>query len=123
MSLTTLTTEAMEEGSYFITVSFYDEDGAAETPNVGTIKWTLTDNDGSVINDNDYIAATSSSSITIELEGDDLAIQSGETSSLVRRHLIVEWEYNSALGDDKPAKAECVFFIRNLIRLPLDITP
>lgn len=119
MSLTVLTTEAMEEGSYFITVAFLDENGAAKIPNADTIYWTLTDNAGTVINDRDYEAETSASSITIELEGDDLAIQSGETASLVRRRLILLWEYDSDLGNDKPAKAECIFLIRNLTRLPV----
>ena len=119
MSLTTLTTEAMEEGSYFITVAFLDEDDAAETPNVDTIYWTLTDPDGVVINDRDYEAIASATSVTIELEGDDLAIQSGETASIVRRRLIVMWEYDSDLGNDKPAKAECIFPLRNLTRLPV----
>ena len=121
MALTVLTTEAMEEGSYFITVAFLDEDGDAETPNVDTIYWTLTDNKGTVINDRDYEAETSANSITIELEGDDLAIQTGETASLVRRRLVILWEYDSDLGDDKPAKAEVIFLIRNLTRLPVEV--
>jgi hypothetical protein len=118
MSLTTLTTEAMEEGSYFITISFYDEDDKAETPNADTIKWTLTDRDGTVINDRHNVSETSATSITIELEGDDLAIQSGETAPIVRRRITVLWEYDSDLGNDKPAKAECIFPLRNLTRLP-----
>ena len=120
MAITTLTTEAMEEGSYFITVAFYDEDDDAVSPNAGTIYWTLTDKNGTVINDRDYEAATSATSITIELEGADLAIQSGETTTLVQRRLILLWEYDSVLGDDKPAKAEVYFNIRNLTRIPIN---
>lgn len=120
MALSVLTTEAMEEGSYFIDVAFYDEDDGAETPNVDTIKWTLTDNDGTVINSRDNEAIASASTITIELEGDDLAIQSGETAAVVRRRITLLWEYDSDLGDDKPAKAECIFPLRNLTRLPAE---
>ena len=120
MSLTVLETEAMEEGSYFVDVAFYDEDDDAETPNADTIKWTLTDNDGTIINDRDNEAIASDSTITIELEGDDLAIQSGETAPIVRRRVVVLWEYDSDLGTDKPAKAECIFPLRNLTRLPAD---
>jgi len=123
MSLTVLTTEAMEEGSYFVTVSFFDEDDAAETPNADTIYWTLTDNDGTVINDRDNEAIDSDTSVTIELEGDDLAIQSGETADLVRRRITLLWEYDSDLGNDKPATAECIFILRNLRRLPVAIVP
>lgn len=121
MSLTILTTEAMEEGSYFVAVAFTDEDGAAVTPNEGTIYWTLTDNDGTVINDRDYVAEASAGSITIELAGADLAIQTGETAALVRRRITIEWEYDSDLGADKPAKSEVIFLLRNLTRLPVDI--
>lgn len=118
MSIEILTTEAMEEGSYFITVSFYDEDDAAEIPNANTIKWTLTDNKGTIINDRDNEAEASAASITIELQGDDLAIQAGETAPVVRRSVIVTWEYDSSLGDDKIGMAECIFKLRNLTRLP-----
>lgn len=121
MALTVLTTEAMEEGSYFITVSFYDEDDAAVIPNAGTIYWTLTDSAGTVINSRDYEAETSAASITIELEGSDLAIQAGETAALVRRRLTILWVYNSDLGNNKPAKAEVIFLIRNLTRIPVAI--
>jgi len=118
MSLTILTTEAMEEGSYFVTVAFTDEDDAAVTPNADTIFWTLTDNDGTVINSRDYVAEASASSITIELEGDDLAVQTGETAALLRRKITILWEYDSDLGNDKPAKSEVIFLLRNLTRLP-----
>lgn len=118
MALTVLTTEAMEEGSYFITVAFYDEDDNAETPNADTIKWTLTDSDGTVINSRHNVSETSGTSVVIELEGNDLAIQSGETAPIVRRRVTVLWEYDSDLGNDKPAKAEVIFPLRNLTRLP-----
>lgn len=121
MSLTVLDTEAMEEGSYFIDISFFDEDDVAETPNADTIKWTLTTNDGTIINDRDNEAIASDTTVTIELVGDDLAIQSGETSPVVRRRMIVLWEYDSDLGSDKPAKAECIFPLRNLTRLPATV--
>lgn len=121
MSLTVLTTEAMEEGSYFIDVDFFDEDETAVVPNPNTIFWTLTDSNGTVINERDYESIASASSIIIELEGDDLAVQAGETASLLRRRLVLKWEYDSDLGDDKPAMAECIFILRNLTRLPVEI--
>lgn len=121
MSITALTEEAMEEGSYFITVPFYDEDGDAVVPNADTIYWTLTDNAGNVINGRDYEALASAASVTIELEGDDLAVQSGETASVLRRRVVVMWEYDSDLGNDKPGKAECIFTLRNLTRIPAEV--
>ena len=121
MSITLLTEEAMELGSYFITVAFFDEDGAAVAPNADTIFWTLTNSSGVVINDRDYEAEVSATSITIELEGDDLAVQTGETASLLRRRVIVAWEYDSDLGNDKPGNMECIFVLRNLTRIPAAI--
>ena len=119
MSLTTLTTEALEEGSYFVDVSFYNEDAELVTPNADTIYWTLTDDVGTVINARDYEAESSLSTITIELEGDDLAWQSGERGKVARRRLTILWEYDSDLGNDKPGTAECIFLLRNLTRLPV----
>ena len=121
MSLTTLTTEALEEGSYFVDVSFYNEDNELVTPNEGTIYWTLTTDRGVVINSRDYEAEASGQTITIELEGDDLAFTSNENRKLIKRRLTLLWEYDSDLGNDKPAKAECIFYIRNLTRLPVAV--
>jgi len=120
MSLTTLTTEALEEGSYFVDVSFYNEDDELVVPNADTIYWTLTTDVGTVINSRDYEAESSLSTITIELEGNDLALQSGEIGEVVRRRITLLWEYDSDLGNDKPAKAECIFLLRNLTRLPVE---
>ena len=121
MSLTTLTTEAFEEGSYFVDVYFYNEDDELVTPNADKIYWTLTTNHGVVINSRNYEAETSGQTITIELEGDDLALEAGENKGLIKRRLTLLWEYDSDLGNDKPAKAECIFYIRNLTRLPVAV--
>jgi hypothetical protein len=118
MALTELTDEAIEGGYYPITVSFLDEDGDAVAPNANTIYWTLTDNKGTVINGRDYEAKASAASVVIELAGDDLAILAGETAEVVRRRLVVLWEYNSDLGNNKKGRTECIFRLRNLTRLP-----
>jgi len=121
MSITLLTEEAMELGSYFITVAFFDENGDAVMPNADTIFWTLTNNSGTVINDREYEPEDSATSITIQLEGDDLAVQTNEMKSVLRRRVIVTWEYDSDLGNDKPANMECIFPLRNLTRIPAEI--
>ena len=119
---TLLSEPAAEEGSYFITVSFLDEDDNAETPNADTIYWTLTDRYANVINERDYEAETSATSITIELEGDDLALQASEAGSdVVRRYVTVLWEYDSDLGNNKPGKAECVFPLHRVKRIPVAV--
>ena len=118
MSLTELTDEAIEGGYYPVTVAFLDEDGDAVIPNANTIYWTLTNNKGTVINGRDYEAKASAASIVIELDGSDLAILAGETAEIVRRRLIVQWVYNSSLGNNKKGRTECIFRLRNLTRLP-----
>lgn len=118
MALTELTDEAIEGGYYPITVAFLDEDGDAVVPNANTIYWTLTNNNGTVINGRDYEAAASAASVVIELDGSDLSILSGETAEIVRRRLIVQWVYNSDLGNNKKGRTECIFRLRNLTRLP-----
>ena len=118
MAITVLSDEAYEGGFYPVTVTFTDEGGNAETPNDNTIYWTLTDGDGTVINDRDNELIASGASVTIALENDDLAIQTGETAAVVKRHLVVKWEYNSALGNNKKGRGEAIFPLRNLTRIP-----
>lgn len=118
MSLTELEDEAIEGGTYRITVAFLDEDGDAVAPNASTIYWTLTNNKGTVINGRDYEGKASATSVIIELAGSDLDILAGETAEIVRRRLIVQWEYNSDLGNNRKGRTECIFRLRNLTRLP-----
>jgi len=114
MSITTLTTEATEESTYAITASFTDENGNAVIPNADTVTWTLTDTEGTVINSREKEAVASASSIEIVLTGDDLSIQSGETSKTVKRRFLIEARFDSDLGSDLYLKDECEFAIRNL---------
>lgn len=105
--------EVEEESTLGITVSFLDDDGNAETPTSAT--WTLTDTDGTVINSREQQNIGSlASSVTITLSGNDLAIQSGETTELVLRRFLVEAVYDSDLGSDLPMKKSVAFAIQNL---------
>jgi len=64
---------ASEEGSFKITHDFLDLSGTAVTPTV--ITWTLSDKYGRVINSReDFVIAEPASSISIVLQGDDLAL-------------------------------------------------
>lgn len=107
---TTITVRPAEEGHIIADVTFYDEDGAAVVPNA--ITWTLTDEDGNVINSRlDVPVATPASSISILVSGDDLAVP--DATDLVRK-LLVEWTYDSSLGTDIPAKTQATFTIEAL---------
>lgn len=106
-----LTTIAKEKSTYIITIGFQDEDGNAENPTSAT--WTLTDIDGTIINSREDVSISSpTSSEDVVLSGNDLAMQSGETGSVVRV-FTVEAVYNSDLGSSLPLKASCKFIIND----------
>jgi len=110
---TELTTHAKEKSTYIITASFTDEDDAAVAPK--TLTWTLTDDQGDVINGREDVEVSSpSSSEDIVLSGDDLALQSGETSRGVRI-LTVEGTYDSDAGSDLPLNDEIRFIVDGLV--------
>jgi hypothetical protein len=105
---TYLTRKAPEEGFYPITVSYLDEDDAPVTPTAAT--WTLTDERGRVINERsaEVISSLSTSNV-IGLQGDDLSIGDNGTERL----LLVEYTYDSDLGDDLPGISQAHFVIEN----------
>lgn len=107
-------TRAMEKSTIAITASFEDEDGNDVTPTEAT--WTLTDDNGTVINSREQVEISSlSTSVTVVLKGDDLQILSGEASEEVAtRHFLIEALYNSSLGDGLPLNKSCVFPVYNL---------
>ena len=105
---------AIKEGTAKISASFTDETGAAATP--GSITWTLTDADGTIINSRkDESIAVPASSIDVGLAGDDLAYQTGENGEFVERKFLLEWIYSSSLGADLPGKDELKFNVYNAV--------
>ncbi len=102
-----------DEGSTLgIVVSFTDDDGNAETPT--SANWTLTDENGTVINEREEVAITGlASSKTITLSGDDLDLLAGETGETAIRHFLVQAVYNSDLGNDLPLVKAVAFPIVN----------
>lgn len=108
----TLSTHAVEESTYVITVSFTDEDDNAITPI--TLTWTLVDTKGTVINSReDVVIGTPSSSEDIVLSGDDLQITGSNDNR--KRILAVEATYDSDAGSDLPLKQETQFIIDSLV--------
>ena len=115
---TNLTTEVIEESTAAITITFTDTAGNAFVPD--TLKWTLTDDLGVVINEREQVViAAMASSITIVLSGDDLQIQDREAADeTVTRKVTFEGTYDSELSEDLlPFTDECTFTLRNLIYL------
>jgi len=109
---TTPNTVAKEKSTLKVTVAFADEDGNAVTPTALT--WTLTDRDGTVINERSAVSVTPASSNVIALSGNDLALQSGETAKYVERRFLVEGTYTSSLGAGLPLKWSGAFLLENL---------
>lgn len=111
--MATILPDAVEEGAYFPVVSFFDEDDAAVTPASAT--WTLTDGNGTVINSRTAVTITGlSTTATLALTGNDLAISTGELASRVLRKLLVQWLYTSSIsGAGTPGTEEFSFYIKN----------
>src|SRR6056297_2410833 len=95
---------AKELGTYVITASFTDEDGAAVVPNI--VVWTLTNGDQKVVNSRASVSATPASSITIVLSGDDLSLDDGE-----ERWIRVNATYDSSNGTDLPLRETEQFLV------------
>lgn len=73
--------ELAEEGSSFYPrIDFYDEDGAAMTPD--TLYWSLTDMAGNVINARSaVVVSVPSTYLTLKLSGDDLKVEGDDIAS------------------------------------------
>ena len=100
---------ANEKSTLIITVSFKDETGESVTPN-DDLTWTLTDVQGTIVNERDHVDLTAAPSVTIVLHGDDLIC--AESNQLV---LTIEGTYDSLLGSDLEIKEQATFNVANLI--------
>ncbi len=111
-----------EQGFRGVKVEFKDDDGAAVTPNTGTVTWTLSDKPAdldeapTIINSREQVAITSASTIYISLEGADLTLQAGEAAyAFAQRVLTIEFQYDSSnYGTNKDDKAQYIFSIQNM---------
>lgn len=102
---------AVEGSTFAVTVSFKDEEGNAVTPNA--ITWSLYNTAGVIVNSRQAVAvAVLSSTITIVLSGNDLALASEAVESETRR-LIVSATYDSALGWSLPMAESFEFKVLN----------
>lgn len=109
----TTTKIAKENGTYIVNYAFTDDAGGPVIPNHAY--WTLTDNDGNIINSREQVEiSTMASSGQVVLSGDDLAIQTGETGDYVRREWTIEYDYDNTLGTDWPGKDVLQFPLENL---------
>lgn len=115
-----LTTEAIEEGTYVITVTFM-EDGVVVTPD--SFYWSLTNSAGAIINSRDEIEiSTPGSSEDIYLSGDDLAMET-ITDQYEKRRLVIEGLYTpSGIATQYPYRREVEFPIRGIDKTLKDLS-
>ena len=105
---------ANEKGTVIITCAFTDEDSNAVAPS--SIKWTLVDSFGNIINSREQVSVSvPASSIEIILSGDDLQITTRDRNTeYADRYIVIEAIYDSDAGTDLPLKDQANFKIENL---------
>ena len=113
---TILTVDAQERSAYVITAVFKDENGQDVIPT--SAAWTLTDEDGTVINSRQDVAITPlAASSYIVLTGADLAIDAGFTGDAQERTFTIEAVYDSDLGTGLTLNAACKFNVESLVAI------
>lgn len=110
---TLLTVKAAERSTYIVSAAFTDDEGVEVTPD--SITWTLTDDDGSVINSRLNVAvAMTASSIDIVLSGSDLALQLNESGDVIRV-LKISAVYTSDAGSNLPLIDDARFILQDIV--------
>ena len=114
-----ITVQPSEQGTAKVTVTLTDESGDALVfGDLTDPQWQLMRSDGTVINGRTF-AASSLTSLTWVLTGDDLAVFGGLDSG--RRVLSFTAKYDSSLANDLTVNGEARFAIDQLLG-QVDIT-
>jgi hypothetical protein len=103
---------AIEGTTYVLTITVTDENGASCVPS--TAKWSLRDNNGTIINGRNDVSLTPGASMIIILTSADLIC----TESSISRSLTIEATYPSAFGGTGTSCEEFTIPIRNLVGVP-----
>lgn len=107
---------AIENSSYLIELTVFDELGQEVIPKTGA--WSLTDSGGAIINSRSSIVITPlAATMHVLLTGDDLALSVGFTGVSENRYFIFEGTYDSIYGNDNPLKDELIFPVVNLAKI------
>lgn len=110
---TYLSPQANMRSTYRVKAVFKDVNSNAVVPN--SIKWSLTDHRGRIINNHNgttVLAANLASTYYFVLSSSDLAMRSEEDT---RRVLTVEATYTSTEGTSMPLKDEARFEVVDLV--------
>lgn len=106
--------KAKERGTFVVDITFKGLDGGPLTPNSG-LTWTLTDSHSNVVNSREAVVIAPSSTITIVLSGDDLAL--GGLLYGKSRKILIKGTFDSTLGNGLPLTEEALFFIEDFTAL------
>lgn len=114
---TKLKEKAVEGSTYGIKADFIVKLPEGDTPVApnAPLTWSLTDEDGAIVNSRDDIPLTPATSVYIVLSGNDLALPDNRP---VERFVTVRGTFNSTLGNDLPLVDEVSFQITNLVGEP-----
>ncbi len=108
-----LTTEIKEGTSFGYRNVFTDRAGDSVVPT--SIKWSLTDNGGNIINSRNDVVVTPAASVEITIDGTDtLALEGVENE----RHFTIKAIYDSTEGSDLPLNDGASFLIIPLGNVP-----
>ena len=107
---------AVENSSYLIELTAYDELNQEVVPKTGT--WSLTDTSGTAINARtDIVISPLAATMHVLLTGDDLALSAAFAGTSELRVFIFEGTYDSAYGVDNPLKDQLIFPVVNLAKI------
>ncbi len=111
-AVTTLTEIAAERSRYSVTLEVKNLAGDIVLP--GSLKWTLTDSSGAIINNRDQVViASPTASHQLLLYGNDLSVT--ESLSRVTRILLIEATYTEGNLAGIPYNHEYHFVVQNFV--------
>lgn len=102
-----LVLRAEDKSTYVVSVSFYDAAEDAVVPS--SVKWTMTNGAGDVVNSRSAVVATPAATIDILLGAEDTDYADGEA-----RMIVVDAVYSSTEGSDLPLRGAVSFRIEDL---------
>ena len=104
----TLKLNAIDGGTYAVSYSSTDENGASVIPD--TIKWSLYNERDEIVNGREDIVITPpTASGNIVLQGDDLRFSGGR-----KRTVVIKATYTGQLGTGLPVNDSATFYIDDL---------
>lgn len=116
----TIEEKAGEESSYPLEITLKDHDGVEiEASAITSIKWSLSDVFGNIINSRQDVNVTSIvNPVTIIPSGDDLATTDNDADNQYKRRFTVKYIYNSEFANNQPKNEEAEFQIDPFINVP-----